>query len=223
MRKSTALSLSFSLAFVAALLLAWHQSKVPTSVGMARSSSFLPSGASSQQRSYAAKLDGGPIRPAASSFLQSRATKPSASRMLAAESRFFTNGKLSLPALQETMTGSRFASQVTALEQQSAVDESASALTRAYDEAVLDQLRTAGLDRGQRQVACGLSLCLGTLTSDSNNTLYERWWTEFEHSPNTPHTIGVDYTIDLGGGLYEHRFAFVTDPSIKDYRARVGR
>ena len=121
------------------------------------------------------------------------------------------------------MTGEGFAAQMAALERQSAIDESASALTRAYDSALFDLLRTAGLDRGQRQVACGLSLCLGSLTSDSDSATYERWWSDFEHSPAAPHTIGVDYTVDLGGGLYEHRFAFVTDPLIKDYRARLGR
>ncbi|GAB3381636.1 hypothetical protein GCM10027432_09390 [Lysobacter fragariae] len=142
-------------------------------------------------------------------------------KYLLAESSYFSNDQLNIPAIQRTMTGSGFEKQLELLEKQMLVDPNASDLTRTYAAELQKQLQNAGMHHGSPRLACGLSLCMGLVTGGRDDSSYQAWWADFEKSPKTPHTIGIDYTQQMVNDTYQHRFVFVTDPDVRGFSNRL--
>lgn len=141
-------------------------------------------------------------------------------RRLEAEAAYFSGADLSMPVVERTITGKSFDRELSRLERQMALDPAASELGQLYREALKTQFASSGLGDGAYRLACGRSLCMGSITTRAPEATYQQWWNTFETSPAVPHTIGGDYSVALGGGLYERRFMFVTDGDTRSISGR---
>lgn len=129
------------------------------------------------------------------------------------EKFFLVDGQLSLAAAQKSMTGDRYDKHLQMLETQMATEPDAMDLAKTYQTAIAEQLRKAGADIAAQRFACGTSMCMGSIRSQSE-AWQERWWQDFIENGDTPHSISLRHAVDLGGGLYEFRFMFVSDPGV---------
>ena len=53
---------------------------------------------------------------------------------------------------------------------------------------------------------------MGSMHS-TDQTQFNDWMKEFLSNKSTPKYAVTSYTVNLGGGNYEHRFLFSTDPT----------
>jgi hypothetical protein len=131
----------------------------------------------------------------------------------ALEARFIADRQARLEAVRETLTTNRFEQDFQLLENAMTQSADALALRDIYRDAIAQQIAHAGLGSGSERLACGLTLCMGSLQTAGKDDRYRMWWNDFTSSSQTPHGTAFDFPHTLADGSIEHRFFFSTDPA----------
>jgi hypothetical protein len=99
---------------------------------------------------------------------------------------------------------------VQLLRDQMATDRDAADVARFYGDQISGQLPQAA---ALGELACGTSVCIGSVRDSVEGEGGEAWADTFFRSPDTPHTSFVYAQVPRGGRNVETRFVIGTDPA----------
>ena len=109
------------------------------------------------------------------------------------------------------LQSNRFDALMREFHAESSRDPLSSELTSTYSNAMAQQIGASGNSVKINDFSCGLNLCMGSINS-KDQASYDQWQTQFSTNKGSPSYAYADYTVDMGGGVVQHRFMFSTDP-----------
>lgn len=131
---------------------------------------------------------------------------------LPAESNFLHGKYVDGAATQGILQSNRFGDIMRELQKEAMHDSLAVDQTKTYQAAIQQEAAKVKSTVEIQDFACGLRICMGSMRS-TDQAQFNNWMKEFLSSNSTPKYAVTSYTGDLGGGNYEHRFLFSTDPT----------
>ena len=133
---------------------------------------------------------------------------------LAFESALLEYGGLSTDAIGRIVRSGRIDAYVDQVQLESMRDAEASALSDEYRRRFLQMLDAHG-DLQLGKLACGLSLCVGTIVANgkAGDEQYTRWLSDLDRAEAVPTYSFVDGK-SLAGDGGQHWFFFSVDPSV---------
>ncbi|GAB1408529.1 hypothetical protein MASR1M8_24480 [Thermomonas brevis] len=146
------------------------------------------------------------------------ASTPKAS--LAFESALLEYGGMSTDAIGRIVRSGKIDTYVDQVQLESMRDAEASALSDEYRRRFLQMLDAHG-DLQLGKLACGLSLCVGTIVANgkTGDEQYTRWLSDLDRADAVPTYSFVDGK-SLAGDGGQHWFFFSVDPSVNAVHTR---
>lgn len=138
-------------------------------------------------------------------------------KYLPAEQRFIRQDALSVEESGAALKSQYFDKVVSALQRDAANDPEAQQLGQLYQSEAAKALPAGGR---LMNLACGLSVCLGSIRGSSESSLAE-WSARFGESKRAPSFSQIDYTTQIGPNEFEGRFIFSTDPGANSLAGRI--
>ncbi|GAB3734707.1 hypothetical protein GCM10028862_17900 [Luteimonas pelagia] len=131
---------------------------------------------------------------------------------LQAERMFLDAGSATLRGDQagDVLASEEFDEFVQVLRDQMATDRDAGDLARFYGDQISDQLPPAA---ALGELACGTSVCIGSVRDSIDGQGGETWVDTFFRSPDSPHSSLVYAQVPGDGRNVETRFVIGTDPA----------
>jgi hypothetical protein len=131
---------------------------------------------------------------------------------LQAERMFLDNDNAALLGDQAevVLASEDFDAFVQRLGEEMATDRDAADLARLYGDEITRQLSQA---TALGELACGTSVCIGSVRDSDAGQGGEAWADTFSRSPDTPHSSFIYAQVPLGGRNVETRFIIGSDPA----------
>lgn len=131
------------------------------------------------------------------------------------EGKIVQGQSLAADRVESLLTAKNFEQSFLDFEREAGRTTEAQDLTSLYRKLIGMQLgQAAQLER----LACGETLCLGSIRTQGSNRAYTQWSDRFFQAPETPNYAFTDYGVNLGGGTTENRFVFSTDRMVNSAR-----
>lgn len=141
-------------------------------------------------------------------YALARRTAP---RQLPTESKFISNNAISLKASEMALLDKKFPGVVESMARESATDINAQDIQNLYEAQIVKSVKEfKGLHLAQ--LACGLSICIGSLRG--NSSTYEDWVSGVIDSGRVPTYSYTATSIALAPEDAENRFIFSVDSDI---------
>ena len=144
-------------------------------------------------------------------------TSTAALKYLPVEQRFLSHNALSIEDVSPALKSDNFDQLVNALQCEASRDPDAQEITQLYRS---EAEKLAVADVRLVNMACGLSVCMGSIRAPSEDAL-SRWSEKFANSKRAPSFSEISYTTQIAPHEFESRFMFSTDPGANALSGRI--